>query len=79
MNIGMAAYAMLGVLALALPMLGVTAVAPTACYAVGGIMSISGFSFCFWQASATAQESSENKGLETIHASYETHGVCHDA
>tara|TARA_R110002126_G_scaffold247973_2_gene390813 strand:+ start:22861 stop:23688 length:828 start_codon:yes stop_codon:yes gene_type:complete len=70
MNIGMAAYAILGLIALALPMLGVTTVAPVACYAVGGIMSISGFSFCFWQASVAAQEVSEDKGLETIHAEY---------
>ncbi|MDF1684867.1 MAG: hypothetical protein P1U36_09480 [Legionellaceae bacterium] len=70
MNIGMATYAILGLIALTLPILGVTTVAPVACYAVGGIMSISGFSFCFWQASAASQESSENKGLETIHAEY---------
>jgi len=78
MNIGMAAYAMLGVLALALPTLGVTTVAPIACYAVGAILSISGFSFCFWQASAAAQEPSENQGIETTHASYEAHEVCHN-
>lgn len=50
MNIGMAAYAILGLIALALPTLGATSVAPIACYALGGIMSISGFSFCFWRA-----------------------------
>jgi hypothetical protein len=78
MNIGMAAYAMLGVIVLALPTLGVTAVAPVACYAIGGIMSISGFSFCFWQASSVAQEVKETKRFETINTSDETHEVCHD-
>jgi len=78
MNIGMATYAILGLIALAPPTLGVTTVAPVACYAVGGIMSISGSSFCLWQASTATQEASENKGFEITHASYETHEVCHD-
>jgi hypothetical protein len=56
MNIGMAAYAILGLIALALPSLGVTAVAPVACYAIGGMMSISGFSFCLWQACTDSVE-----------------------
>ena len=78
MNIGMASYAILGLIALALPTLGVTTVAPIACYAVGGILSISGFSFCFWKASVAEQEPSKNKGLEAAHASYDTHEVCHN-
>jgi len=78
MSIGMAVYAMLGVLALALPTLGVTAVAPLACYAVGAIMSISGFSFCFWQASSFAQEAKENQRFESANTSYVTHEACHD-
>jgi|GEM_PF-5763830 len=78
MNIGMAAYAMLGLIALALPTLGVTAVAPVACYTVGAIMSISGFSFCFWHASAAAQEATENQRFESANASYVTHEACHD-
>lgn len=69
MNIGMAIYAMLGVLALALPSLGVTAVAPVACYAIGGIMSISGFSFCLWQGS-TDSIGTNVDACEVTNASY---------
>jgi len=70
MTMAMALLLVLGLLVLALPSLGVTALAPTACYAVGGGMALAGSSFCLWRACSASPGERAAEVPDATSASY---------
>jgi len=70
MIIAMALLIVLGLLVLALPSLGVTAMAPTTFYATGGVLALAGSSFFLWQACSASPEENVSEVPENTNTSY---------